>query len=84
MKVITKLFPFIPKKADTTKLIISLLFYGLGPMVATPIVTIILSLTLVLAVLIPIIIPLMFLYGFAGVIFAILSFAGVMNFEGNT
>ena len=79
MKSIGKLFPFIPSKGDTTRLIVALVFYILGALVAIPVATVVLSLTIILAVLVAVVVPLIIVYSWAGVLFTILSFVGVMD-----
>ena len=80
MNFLVKLFPFIPEKGDTTKLIVGLIFYILLVPVGVPIATVALAITIILAALIPVVIPLLCVYSAAGFIFTILNFAGVMDF----
>ena len=80
MKFISKLYPIMPTKGDTTQLIVGLLLYILGPVILTPVITILFAITVILAVLIPVVLPLMYVYALAGVVFTILNFLGVINF----
>lgn len=81
MKFLVSLFPFMPEKKETTKFIIALIFYPLVLLFGVPIVTVVLGVTIIFAVLIPVIIPLLVLYSMVGFLFAILNFAGAMNFS---
>ena len=83
MEFIAKIFPFIPEKGDSTKLVVGLLFYISGSFVAIAITPVVLGLTIVLAILIPIVEPLILVYAISGVVFTITGFAGITNFKNN-
>ena len=79
MKFVAKIFPFLPAKGDTTKLIVGLLFYIFAPLIAIAVTTIGFTFTVILIPLIAVVEPLLCLYGFVGLLFTILHFAGVMD-----
>lgn len=79
MKFVATIFPFLPAKGDTTKLIVGLLFYLIAPLIAIAITTVGFTFTVILIPLIAVIEPLLCVYGFVGLLFTILSFAGVMD-----
>ena len=79
MKFVARIFPFIPTKGDTTKLIVGILFYILAPLIAIAVTSIGFTFTVSLIPLIAVIEPLLCVYGFVGLLFTILSFAGVMD-----
>lgn len=76
MEKIIKFFPFMPEAKDTGKLVIAILIYFLGVPVVSSIVCAILGFTLILAP-VGIILGLAFgVYSIAGLVFAIMSYAG--------
>ena len=79
MDKLLKLFPFMPKKSEAGKFVVALLFYILGVGVILSVLTVVLSLTVILAPAVAIVVPVGGLYSFAGFIFAILCFAGVIS-----
>ena len=79
MKFVAKIFPFLPAKGDPTKLIVGLLFYLIAPLIAIAVTAIGFTFTVILIPLIPVVEPLLCVYAFVGLLFTILSFAGVMD-----
>ena len=71
MKFVAKIFPFIPTKGDTTKLIVGILFYILAPLIAIAVTAIGFTFTVILIPLIAVIEPLLCVYGFVGLLFTI-------------
>ena len=80
MKTLLKFFPFMPAPKETGKLIWALVFYLIVPTLVSAVLGFVLGLTIILAPLAVIIGFVLGLYGLAGLIFAIMSYAG-FDFE---
>ena len=76
MSKLIKLFPLLPDVKDTTKLILSIVFYVLVPGIAIPVTVIILALTVILAPLVPVVPFVTSAYSIMGIIFTIMKYLG--------
>lgn len=76
MEKLIKLFPLLPDVKDTTKLILSIVFYVLVPGIAIPVTIIILALTVILAPLVPVVPFVASAYSIMGIIFTIMKYLG--------
>ena len=77
MSTLLKFFPLMPKKGEVGKLVGAIIFYAIVPVLVAAIIGFILGLTMILAPLAIVVGSVLGVYGTAGLVFAILQFAGV-------